>query len=98
MYKTGKYILHKEHMNMRIKPNSSSGILCVIPMGTVIDVLETWDNWGKIKFNNFCGWCCISECFAKPVCLCQNEACCYYEKYVLLEEKYKNLLKKIENK
>lgn len=92
MYKTGNYIIYKEHMNLRIKPKTSSAILSVIPQGTCIFVEEVWDNWGRINFNGISGWCCISECFAKPVCSCTQNECCYFEKYNELYKKYKQLL------
>ena len=92
MYQTGSYVLYKEHMNLRIKPKSNSTILCVIPQGTNINVEEIWDNWGKVNYNGINGWCCISECFAKPVCACLNKECCYFEKYNELNKKYQTLL------
>ena len=86
-------------MNLRVKPNRTANILSIIPQGTQIFVEEVWDNWGKINFNNKSGWCCISECFAKPVCACNQNECCYFELYKELNEKYQKLLKqKEENK
>lgn len=97
MYKTGKYIIYKEHMNLRSNPKASSAILNVIPQGTYIEVQEVSDNWGKINFNGVNGWCCISECFAKPVCSCVQEKCCYFEKYNELYQKYQMLLKQVKD-
>ena len=96
MYKTGNYFLYKEHMNLRSDAKASSKILDVLPMGTYVEVVEIKDNWGKIQWNNKVGWCCISECFAKPVCVCENNGCCYYEKYLEIEKKYSELLQKID--
>ncbi|MBE7092461.1 MAG: SH3 domain-containing protein [Clostridiales bacterium] len=96
MYKTGNYIIYKEHMNLRIKPKVSSDVLCVIPQGTCIEVVEVWDNWGKITYDDYTGWCCISECFAKLVCSCNSDDCCYFKKYDELNNKYQELLKDFE--
>lgn len=95
MYKTGKYIIYKEHMNLREKPTASSKALGVIPMGTCVDILETKDNWGRIEIP-CSGWCCISECFAKPICTCDSSECCYYEKFCEIEKKYNELLLKTD--
>lgn len=94
MYKTGNYVIYKEHMNLRERPTASSKALGVIPMGTCIEVYETVDNWGKTDFSGVGGWCCISECFAKPLCVCENSQCCYYEKFCELEKKYCELISK----
>ena len=96
MYKTGNYILYKEHMNFRNEPKANGKIIGVIPMGVCIEVSETRDNWGKTTWNNSEGWCCISECFAKPVCLCEGDECCYYQRYIEAEKKYFDLLQKID--
>ncbi len=96
MYKTGNYIIYKEHMNLRVKPRITSAILGIIPQGTYISVEEVWDNWGKVTFNGNSGWCCISECFAKPVCACTQNECCYFERYNELNTKYQKLLKQVE--
>ena len=94
MYKIGKYILYKEHMNFRLEPRVNSKAIGIIPMGTCIEVTEIKDNWGKIRIMNKEGWCCISECFAKPVCLCENNDCCYYERFLNLEKEYCELQSK----
>lgn len=96
MYKIGKYILYKEHMNFREEPNVNAKYLGIIPMGTCIEVFETKDNWGKTKIDGKDGWCCISECFAKLVCHCESEECCYYKSFLQLEMKYNELLQKID--
>lgn len=96
MYKTGSYILYKEHMNFRLEPKASGKIIGVIPMGVCIEVTEIRDNWGKTQWNNNEGWCCISECFAKPVCLCDSDECCYYKRFLDAEKKYLELLQKID--
>lgn len=92
MYKNGNYIFYKEPMNLREKPNAASKLLAVIPQGMCVTVEEIKDNWGKIRYEEYVGWCCISECFAKKVCTCENHDCCYYEKYREMEEKYTSLL------
>ncbi len=71
MYKTGKYILHKEHMNLRDAPRVSAKIIGVVPCGACIDIEEIYNNWGRTTYENKTGWCCIRECFAKPVCMCE---------------------------
>ncbi len=96
MYKIGNYVIYKEHMNLREKPTASSKIMGVIPMGTCIEITETKDNWGKTEFLGKNGWCCISECFAKPVCTCEKTECCYYEKFCEVEKKYCELSKKTD--
>ena len=96
MYKTGNYIFYKEHMNLRIKPKINSDVLVVIPQGTCINVTEVWDNWGKTEYSGFLGWCCISECFAKPVCSCKDTECCYYEKFNELNLKYQKIIEDFE--
>ena len=65
MYTPGTYILYKEHMNLREKPNARAQTIGILPQGSVIEVDEISDNWGKVKNNHVSGWCCISECFAK---------------------------------
>ena len=87
MYKTGRYLLFREHMNLRSSASASGDIVSVIPHGTVINVLETKDNWGKTEYNGISGWCCIGECFAKKICSCENDECCYYASYKALEER-----------
>lgn len=96
MYLTGKYLIYKEHMNLRKKPTASSMIIGVAERGTCIDVTEVHDNWGKIELNGISGWCCISECFAKKVCDCEDEYCSYSEKYIELLNKYNDLSERIE--
>ncbi len=96
MYKIGNYYLYKEHMNLRLRPSVNSKVLSVLPMGTHIKVEEIYDNWGKTTFNGVCGWCCISECFAKPVCSCKSEDCCYFEKYLELEKKFSAVKKQLD--
>lgn len=96
MYKAGKYILYKEHMNFRNEPKVSAKIIGVVPMGTCVDIIETKDNWGKMSWNESEGWVCISECFAKPVCSCENDGCCYYGRFVEIEKKYSELLQKVD--
>ena len=96
MYKTGNYILYKEHMNLRNAPGSSSKAIAVIPRGTNITVTEVYDNWGKTEYMGVSGWCCISECFAKTVCNCENDQCCYFEMYNMLEKKYMELVSKTD--
>ncbi len=96
MYKPGNYVLYKEHMNFRQEPSANSKAIGVIPMGTCIDVTDVKDNWGKTRIKEKDGWCCISECFAKRVCLCESDECCYYKSFLQLEEKYNELLQKID--
>lgn len=86
MYRTGKYMIYREHMNLRARPGASSKILGIIPQGSCIEVKEVRDNWGKTEFDGKTGWCCISECFARIVSDCENGKCCYYEKCAQLEK------------
>ena len=96
MFKNGNYILYKEHMNLRCEPKSTSKAIGVIPRGSCINVTEVWDNWGKTEYMGTEGWCCISECFAKPSCSCEAEECCYFDVYMKLENKYNELILKID--
>lgn len=91
MYTAGKYLLFKEPMNLRKRPNKSSQIIGLIPQGEVLNVEMTSDNWGFVSFNGSEGWCCISECFAKKICSCNKNECEYYEKYLRLIEKNKKI-------
>ena len=91
MYTSGKYLLFKEPMNLRKNPSKSSQIVLLIPQGEVLTVEKTQENWGFVCFNGEYGWCCISECFAKKICGCNNSECEYYEKYMNLVEKNKKI-------
>ncbi len=91
MYKTGNYIIYKEHMNLRQKPTASSKVTGAVQMGSIITVSEVSDNWGRTEIDGVSGWCCISECFARPVCDCTNSECCYFDKYNELKYKYDSL-------
>lgn len=91
MYSSGKYLIFKEPMNLRKKPNKNSQILGLIPQGEVIAVEKTEGNWGYLIFEDKRGWCCISECFAKKICSCNKNECEYYEKYIALLDKNKKI-------
>lgn len=92
MYKKGKYILYKEHMNFRSEPRANSRVLGVIPQGKCIEVTEISDNWGKCVYNGETGWCCISECFAEFVCTC-GKKCELSVQYEMLKQASEELLK-----
>jgi hypothetical protein len=96
MYKTGKYILYKEHMNLRNAPKANAEIVAVLPHGALIEVDEVINNWGRIIYENKTGWCCISECFAKPVCTCEMSECCYFDRYNEIKKEYDILRSNIE--
>lgn len=95
MYKKGKYILYKEHMNLRKDPKVNSPVLDILPQGKCIEVTEISDNWGKCVFNGKTGWCCISECFAEPVCAC-NKKCELSVQYEMLKLAMEEFLKTAE--
>ena len=55
LYTKGKY-LTDEIMNFRAGPTISDGIYCEIPVGTLLNVTEIRDCWGKITYQGKTGW------------------------------------------
>jgi len=92
MYGKGKYLIYKEHMNLREKPKTDAKILGAVLINSLIDAEEISDNWARITYNGINGWVCISECFARYVPSCKNTECNYYKLFRETENKYNALL------
>ena len=65
-YPTGKYIITASALNVRAEPSSESGseVLCTLPGGTLIDVIEVENgHWGKINLSvDAIGWVSLYYC------------------------------------
>ncbi len=59
-----KYITTTSNLNLRKNPTTSSESLKKLPTGTVLDVTEISDGWGKVTYQEYEGW--ISMQYAVP--------------------------------
>lgn len=53
-----EYIIAKSGLNYRTSPTTTEeNIIMAIPYGTEVEVIETNDEWSKVKLGNTEGWC-----------------------------------------
>lgn len=57
--KPGKYMTTASLLHLRAEPSTSSQSQCLIPYGTMVNVTEIKNNWGKTSYDNHKGWICL---------------------------------------
>ncbi len=50
------YITIAAHLNFRTGPSTSYDVITQIPLGTVLDITETSNGWGKTEYDGNTGW------------------------------------------
>lgn len=55
-YTTGKHMTTASFLNLRSEPNTDCDILARIPIGTIVDIQEIYNDWGSIEYNGNKGW------------------------------------------
>ncbi len=57
-YSVGTYKIatKDDPLGLRLEPNTKSDRLVFIPIGTEIEVLAVWEDWGYVVYNKTGGW------------------------------------------
>lgn len=85
-----KYVVnHKNGVNLRSLPNTSSNILCTLSQGTKFDVTISQNEWAFVEINGMKGFVCLKYCTESNNTYDPSKALDFASKYAYEDKNWK---------